>query len=68
MGEVNNVGINKYSEREREREREVEGWCGGEERERGEQFKSRVREANGFANKQASTALLQIAIELKYTG
>lgn len=42
-------------------------------RERGvvkgrEEFESRVREANGFANKQASTALLQIAIELKYTG
>ncbi len=38
------------------------------ERERREEFMSRVKEANGFANKQASTALLQIAIELKYTG
>lgn len=54
------------------REREVQNHSGSEgESERvGEERNSRrrVREANGFANKQASTALLQIATELKYTG
>lgn len=72
-GEVNNVGINKYSERARGRERErLKNGVSKRERERKRRwdggFKNRVREANGFANKQASTALLQIAIELKYTG
>lgn len=73
-GEVNNVGINKYSERARGRERErLKNGVSKREREREREdgmggFKNRVREANGFANKQASTALLQIAIELKYTG
>jgi len=51
-GEVDNVGMNKYSETEKERQ------CEGKP----------VREASTSANKPASTALLQIAIELKYTG